>query len=375
MKKKTATPPPEETKVVSKSETKRKNVMKGGAPALTPAQRVAAKLKANKKLPFTANVIFDPNEPIASATHWIRMPHPWNKLTGTIGIPLGHVTVIQGKPDSGKTTVGMHGMVEGQNEGYNVVLIDTEHKFNWKRLANMGADLTNVLPIECETIEDGFEAIENTIDLYAKENPGVPTIFLWDSLGQTPTDEEMRGTARSHTVASAAKVIKKNIRRLRSKIKRSNAAIIFINQVYDNINALFGNSTKGYGGNGAYYAAVLVIEVQRIRNKEKITQKNGQKTRQVIGLISGMKCTKNHLSDVQGAKAEALIGPRGIDQETVKDLDTEDIDSLADDDDDSDLPPPPKMKGKKAPVVDDDDEDEAFAGDEPAMKNGREASL
>lgn len=361
MKKKTAAPP--ETKPAAKAKT----ATKKAAVELTPAQRVAARLTSNKKLKFHANVIFDPNEPIASATHWISMPHPWNKLTGTPGIPLGHVTNIQGKPDSGKTTLAMHAMVEGQQQGYNVVLIDTEHKFNWKRLQNMGADLTNVLPIECETIEDGFEAIENTIDLYEKETPGVPTIFLWDSLGQTPTDEEMKGTARSFTVASAAKVIKKNLRRIRSKIKRTNSAVIFINQIYDNINALFGNSTKAYGGNGAYYAAVLVIEVQRIRNKEK--QVGG--VRKVVGLVSGMKCTKNHMSDVQGGKAEAVIGPKGIDQESVKDLD-DDIESLSDEDDDT--PPPIKTK-RKAVALPDDDDDDAFAGDEPEVKNGREASL
>lgn len=350
---------------VSEVKAKPKKFVKPKESEWTPAQRVAAAMTKNKKLPYTASVIFDPNEPLATATDWIRMPHPWQKLTGVIGIPLGHVTVIQGKPDSGKTTVAMHAMVEGQNQKYNTVLIDTEHKFNWKRLADMGADSTNILPIECETIEDGFQAIEDTIALYKKENPGVPTIFLWDSLGQTPTDEEMRGTSRSHTVASAAKVIKKNIRRLRSMLKRENAAVIFINQVYDNINALFGNSTKGYGGNGAYYAAVLVLEVQRIRNKEK--QIGGVK--RVVGLVSGIKCTKNHLSDVQGAKCEMVIGPKGIEQETVKDLDS-DVEGLAVDEDDDIEPAVPKRRGKPAVEVDDDLDD-----DEPVTRNGREASL
>lgn len=320
-----------------KAEAKKAAPKKAAVP-MTAAQRVAAAMAKNKKIPFSANVLFDPNEPAFTAERWIRMPHPWSKLTGVIGVPLGHVTNIQGKPDSGKTTLAMHAMVEGLNEEYNVVLIDTEHKFNNKRLAAMGADLSNILMLTCETIEDGFQAIEETLDLYKKETPGVPTIFVWDSLGQTPTDEEMRGTSRSHTVASAAKVIKKNLRRLRSRIKREEAAIIFINQIYDNINALFGNSTKGYGGNGAYYAAVLVLEVQRIRNKEK--QIGGVK--KVVGLVSGIKCTKNHLSEVQGGKCEVIIGPKGIEQDSIKDLDTEDIESLATDDDDDDIPVPPK---------------------------------
>lgn len=340
------------------------------AKELTPAQKVAAEMAKNKKIPFSANVIFDPEGPLASATHWIRMPHPWAKLTGVEGIPLGHVTVIQGKPDSGKTTIAMHGMVEGQNQNYNVVLIDTEHKFNNKRLHDMDGDLENLLQIKCETIEDGFQAIEETLDSFKKVNKGVPTVFVWDSLGQTPTDEEMKGTSRSHTVASAAKVIKKNLRRLRSRLMRENAALVFINQVYDNINALFGNSSKGYGGNGAYYAAVLVIEVQRIRNKEK--QIGGVK--RVVGLLSAAKCTKNHLSDVQGAKVEMIIGPKGIEQDSVKDLEAEDLTSIADEDDDDDVGTF-KAKGRAAALADAEDDEDLQPIKAPKKHKGREVSL
>jgi len=330
--------------------------------ALTPAQRVAAALAKDKKFQSEAGVIFDPNEPLATADHWVRMPHPWAKLTGVQGIPMGHVTVIQGKPDSGKTTIAMHGMVEGALAGYNVVLIDTEHKFNWKRLAAMGMDTTGLLTLTCETIEDGFEAIEKTLDQFKEINPGVPTIFIWDSLGQTPTDEEMKATARSFTVASAAKVIKKNLRRLRGRFRKENTALVFVNQIYENINALFGNSTKGYGGNGAYYAAALVLECQRIRAKTKTVDKK----QVVVGLVSAIKCTKNHLSDVQGAKCEIVISGKGIDQESVKDLGSEDLEGIGtddeDDDDEFDAPPQRSLKRK----TDDD---------APVMKNGRVASL
>ena len=301
-------------KKTTKKKSASKKTMKG---TLTPAQQVAALLakeKPTKSKPrIQAEVIFDPDQPLATAHTWVDMPHPWQELTGVRGIPFGHVTTIQGKQDSGKTTVAMHGMVEAQNQGFNVVLIDTEHKFNMKRFANMGGDVTNVLPVKAYSLEEGFDAVDRLMEHYEKVTPGVPVFFLWDSLGMTPTEEEMNGDARKITVASAAKVIKKNIRRQVAKFNKANAAMVFINHIYDNINAMFGNSTKGYGGNGAYFASVLVLEVQRIGDWYSTVNKK----KKVHGLKAGIKCTKNHLSGVQRNAVQVKIGSEGIDQGSV----------------------------------------------------------
>lgn len=318
----------------TKKTTKKAASKKPIKATLTPAQQVAALLAKEKptakKPKIDGNVIFDPDAPLATADTWVQMPHPWQELTGVKGIPFGHVTTIQGKQDSGKTTIAMHGMVESQNQGFNVVLIDTEHKFNMKRFANMGGDVTNVLQIKAMCLEEGFDAIDRLIPHYQKITPGVPVFFLWDSLGMTPTEEEMNGDARKITVASAAKVIKKNIRRQVAKFKQTNNAMVFINHLYDNINAMFGNSTKGYGGNGAYFASVLVLEVQRIG--QWYNQKGGKKN--VLGLKAAIKCTKNHLSAVQGNAVQVKIGSDGLDQGSVAPINEDgEVESFADGDD------------------------------------------
>lgn len=300
---------------------------KTAKPQLSATERVKEMMRARPKVSYSPeDIFFDPSEPVSSAETWVSMPFPWIKLTGTVGLPFGQIITVQGKPDSGKTTLGMHGMVESQMQGYNVVLIDTEHKFNFKRLHNMGFNLKELLYFKCKSIEDGFDALEAAIDDYQKVSKGVPTLILWDSLGLTPTEEELKGTSRSHTVASAAKVIKKNLRRLRYKIAQSNTCVLFINQVYDNINALFGNSTKGYGGNGAYYASSLVVEVQRIRNATREVNKK----KIVVGLLSAIKCTKNHFTDAYDVKYEVIIGPKGLEAGSIKELQTESLEDLLD---------------------------------------------
>ena len=317
------------------------------------AELVHDLLGKDKKRTYQSQVLFDPNQPIVSATDWIQMPHPWNKLTGTKGIPFGHVTTIQGKPDSGKTTLAMHGMVEAQEQGFNVVLIDTEFKFNFDRLEKMGGVVKKMNVLKADSIEDGFVAMSDIIDAYIKIN-GRPTLVVWDSLGLTPTDDELKAGLKKASVALAARIIKRSLRILRAKFHKTNTGVVFINHLYDNINALFGNSTKGYGGNGAYFASSLVLEVQRIQNKYK--QVKGERV--VSGVVSGIKCTKNHLSNVQGAKCQVLIGETGIDQGSIEELkakgtaNEDDID-VDIDDIDVDIPDGPKIK----------------------MKNGREVTL
>ena len=294
------------TRKDTKKKTTKKKVTKK---QLTPAQMVAKELNSDKKVNFKSEVVFDPDAPLATASLWIDMPFPWQELTGVRGIPYGHITTIQGKPDTGKTTLAMHAMVEAQEQNHNVVLIDTEHKFNKKRLQDMGGDVSNVLFLSCDSIEEGFDAIDRTIVSYEKITPDVPILFVWDSLGMTPTEEELKGDAYKITVGSASRVIKKNLRREMAKISCKQVSIIFVNHIYDNINALFGNSTKGYGGNGAYFASVIVMEVAKIGQWYKTIK--GKKV--VLGLKSKIKCTKNHMASEQGKVAEVKIGGLGID--------------------------------------------------------------
>lgn len=301
--------------------------------SMSRAARVAALLRGDKKATGSTytSVIMDPSEPPETATRFIMMPFPWQKLTGVKGVPFGHIVTIQGKPDSGKTTIAMHAMVEAQAQGYNVVLIDTEYKFNFGRFTEMGGNLEELLIHRCRTIEDGFEAIDATVEKFRMIDD-TPTLFVWDSLGMTPTDAEMNDGARKQGVAGAARVIKRNIRREVAAIYETDVSIIFVNHIYANINAMFGNSTKGYGGDGPAFASVLVLEAQKIRGVFKQVNKERVQT----AVVSVVKCTKNHMSAVQGAKAEVKIGPQGIETgQIVEDSKLKEaIDDFDEDDDD-----------------------------------------
>lgn len=233
------------------------------------------------------------------------------------------------------TTLAMHAMVEAQMQGHQVVLIDTEYKFNFERFKNMGGDMSTLLSIEAPSLEDGFDALDDSIEFFQGKDASRPVLYVWDSLGMTPTAKQLESSARDVDVSEAARVIKKNIRREMAKIHRMNVSMIFVNHVYQNIGALFGSSTKGYGGDGPAFASVLVMEVQRIGSW--IRQVDGKKT--TVGIRSGIRCTKNHLSDVQGVDVEVKIGPQGIatGQEAVKPISKRQL-AIVESEDDDELP-------------------------------------
>lgn len=325
---------------------KRKSADDGGK---SRAQLVA-ELLGKKKTSYSADVMFDPEAPVKKATKWIKMPHPWHDLAGVSGVPFGHITTIQGPPDGGKTTIAMHAMVEGQTQGFNVVLIDTEHKFNSKRFRDMGGSLKDLLWLECDTIEDGFQAIEDTIEHYQKVDRGNPILFVWDSLGQTPTNAELRGKATDVHVGTASRVIKLNLRRTVAKLKRREVALVFVNQTYEKVGVMFGEKRAGYGGNGPKFASVLCIDVQSIG---KVRKKRSDGSKKVIAIKSILKVTKNHLSEVQGEQIELQIGSLGIvaGSAIVKGK-SEDGDDDVDDIDESTL----KAKPKKRDLPEGDEE-------------------
>ena len=52
---------------------------------LTPAQQ-AMQLLNKGKGEYSSEVIFDPNEPLATSDTWAMMPHPWNEISGVSGV-------------------------------------------------------------------------------------------------------------------------------------------------------------------------------------------------------------------------------------------------------------------------------------------------
>lgn len=178
---------------------------------------------------------FNSDEELMQVKSWIPLKAFFKAATGGDGFPCGHITQIIGKPDSGKSTLAMEGIVACQKAGGVVYLIDSEHKFSMGRLALMGGNPKDVLVIQTETLEDAWTAIDRVLketQQLRDEGETAPMMMVWDSVAASVPESILTSESGDAHVAVEAKMNNKNVRKLRQAIKKTELACVFINHYY-----------------------------------------------------------------------------------------------------------------------------------------------
>ena len=178
---------------------------------------------------------FSEEDDLLQVKSWIPLK-PFFKLgTGGDGFPCGHVTQIIGKPDSGKSTLAMEGMVACQKLGGIAYLIDSEHKFSMGRFKLMGGNPRDIVVMQTENLEEAWTAIDSVLkEAQTLRDEGItaPMMMVWDSVAASVPESIMESESGDFHVAVEAKMNNKNIRRLRQSIKKTDMACVFINHFY-----------------------------------------------------------------------------------------------------------------------------------------------
>ena len=69
---------------------------------------------------------------------WIPLSDAYQEITSVPGIPQGHIVLLRGHSDTGKTTALLEAAVSAQKRGILPVFIITEMKWNWEHAIQMG---------------------------------------------------------------------------------------------------------------------------------------------------------------------------------------------------------------------------------------------
>lgn len=231
------------------------------------------------------------------------------EIIGLPGIPLGHVTQIYGKSDTGKTSLLYHAAAQAQKQDILPVLVVTERKVSWDRAVSMGFDPENAIIEEnCEFLEDVFTFIDKIVsDVVMGELPRDVCIF-WDSVGNTCSKDEVKvdaktgATEKVPSMMKAAKVISDYMRPLSMKIGNTRkisspktAGVVFINNAYTKPATFPGGMATivPYGGEQIWYRASLIMKTQRRQKLGAV--KNGKDLN--FGIVSQITVDKNHISE------------------------------------------------------------------------------
>jgi len=135
---------------------------------------------------------------------WIPLSKAFQDVLSIPGIPMGHITLLRGHSDTGKTTAMLEAAVAAQKMGVLPVFIVTEMKWNWEHAMQMGFEMEPVIDKETgevidykgffvyvdrgslNTIEDVAAFIADMLNEQAKGKLPFDLLFLWDSVGSVP---------------------------------------------------------------------------------------------------------------------------------------------------------------------------------------------
>ncbi len=141
-----------------------------------------------------------------------------------------------------------------------------------------------------------------------------PVIIGWDSVAGTATEAELEGSARDIHPATAARVIKRNLRRLIQLIDDEAVGVVLINQRYEKIamggRAVYGKTSETYGGSGIKYHTTIRVEVDKSGDifAPGQSRQNGHPP---VGQEVKIKVPKNKLNDPYRVERYGLIFGRG----------------------------------------------------------------
>ena len=107
------------------------------------------------------------------------------------GVAVGRITEINGLESSGKSLIGTHILAETQKRGGVAVYIDTETSVSREWLETIGVDVSKLLYLHVETVEDIFECIESIIVKIRESDRDRLVSILVDSLAGASTKVEM----------------------------------------------------------------------------------------------------------------------------------------------------------------------------------------
>jgi len=192
---------------------------------------------------------------------------------GIGGYPRGRVVEIYGPESSGKTTLALHAVAQLQRQGGVAAFIDAEHALDVNYARKLGVRVEELLVSQPDTGEQALEIADVLL------RSGAVDLVVVDSVAALVPRAEIEGEMGDQHVGLQARLMSQALRKLTGTVSKSNATVVFINQIRMKIGVMFGNPETTTGGNALKFYASVRLDVRRIAAIKEREEVVGSRTR------------------------------------------------------------------------------------------------
>ena len=277
---------------------------------------------------------------------WIPLSKAFQDVTSIPGIPKGHIVLLRGHSDTGKTTALLETAVSAQKRNILPVFIITEMKWNWDFAKQLGLIINevkdkntgevidykgNFIYVDRETIntiEDVAVFILDLIDEQKKGNLPYDLLFLWDSIGSVPCEMSIKSNKNNNewNAGAMATQFGNNVnQRITLSRKESNPytnTLVCINKVW----TLKAESPMGRpklmnkGGYAMWFDSTFVVTFGNIMSAGTSKIKAIKDGKQVeFTKRVNIQIDKNHINGVT-TRGKIVMTPHGFILDNDRDL-------------------------------------------------------
>ena len=277
---------------------------------------------------------------------WIPLSQAFQDVTSIPGIPQGHIVLLRGHSDTGKTTALLETAVSAQKRGVLPVFIITEMKWNWEHAKQMGLQVEEIVDKDTgeitnyegefiyadretiHTIEDVAKFILDLIDEQKRGNLPYDLVFLWDSIGSVPCEMSVKSNKNNNEWNAGAmstqfgNSVNQRITLSRKESSEFTNTLVCINKVWTaKAESPMGKpKLMNKGGFAMWFDSTFVVTFGNISNAGTSKIKAIKDGKQVeFAKRVNLQIDKNHINGVT-TRGKIVMTPHGFINDNDKEL-------------------------------------------------------